>query len=140
MSAARHTPGPWGAVKFGKGFLVGPIAGGLIGNVAVVYGPNVNINSSADAHLIAAAPDGLAAARLALAWMGRPGADATEEFDRLANQFRKETGFARRWKDLAPADAQNLKERQDAWSAWRREKHLAAYEALAAFIAKAEGK
>lgn len=94
----------------------------------------------ANARLIAAAPDGLAAAVLALAWMSAPSAGPNEEFERLGEQFRRETGYARPGKDLAPADTQNRLEREKVWALWRREKQQAVHAALSAFVAKARGE
>ncbi len=133
----KHTPGPWSVADDG-------LHAASIRRVIKGGGPKPRTvcivedwTTEADANLIAAAPDGLAAAELALEYLGAP--NDPEHFDRVAEQFRRETGFARPGKDLAPADPQNLKERREAWAKWRRDKYETVHAALVAFVAKARG-
>lgn len=83
----------------------------------------------------------IAAARALAVRYQRPGEDVIDRFERVAEMFRRETGFMAPGKD-APAAAyageDRARERDDAWNAWSRKpiddlvEALAAYDALVA--------
>jgi hypothetical protein len=89
--------------------------------------------------LSAAAPDLLAACEAAAAWMHDP-ADATGHFERLADEFHRDTGFTRPGKDAAAAAHQDAMACDIAWNEWRVAKAARVLATVRAAIAKARGK
>lgn len=90
--------------------------------------------------LIAAAPDGLTAAKDALSWIWDPDADPLDTFERIADEFYRDTGFLRPGKSEPFGYERDEKEREAAWEQWRRDRSRKVRAALAAFVAKAEGR
>lgn len=55
---------------------------------------------------------------LALRWMGPPGEDDTTAFERIADWFRRDTGYLRPGKDSPAALSHDQEERRKAWDIW----------------------
>lgn len=148
MSA--HTPGPWernhttiyalehhgwrkGKEEFRNRF-----------SIQVIPGPAIPPEEiQANARLIEAAPDGYEAAKEALAWIWDPDADANDEFERIAAEFYRETGYLRPGKDApfrANADPNYDAKRAAEWEWWRTSRARKVRAALEAFVAKVEGQ
>jgi hypothetical protein len=116
-----HTPGPW-------------CAEGRDANLIVVFvgepDPNVDRNAvcaimdghakerEANARLIAAAPDLLAALIELEQFHAREGEGPSERFERLGEIFYRETGFLRPGKDASPLSGVSYEERVAAWDKW----------------------
>lgn len=135
------TPGPWTAVREDeyRTHIEAPMGVRVIGSFFGQWedGPKEHAEIEANAVLAAAAPDGLAAAKNALAWMYDPDANANDEFERIAAEFRRDTGMLRPGKD---DPVHSDEERAARFEEWRKERQRTVRTALAAFIAKAEGR
>lgn len=146
MSAIKNTPAPWRWLS--NDTLMGdhgrrpivltsrtPMKQRDERGLLVEFDPN-----SADGRLIAAAPDGFAAAELALAWIDPPG-NPIEVFDRMADAFERETGFTHPGRSRPPEmGAQDNNAAQEALREWVGKRHKAVADALRAFVAKARGE
>lgn len=132
LAACPSTPGPWHFVRQGgKASKVYCIGTDLAG--ALLFTAADNPNGEADARLAASAPDmhrHLAEMREALQavhdWRGLCDYNLVETFERIAQDFHRETGFLRPGKD----DAMNHPEgwegkRREAWAAWTAMKNAA---------------
>lgn len=94
MSTPSHTPGPWTIDAYAEGkhdYLVTHSSGGLRSHIARLYDSalcNEHGATEANARLIAAAPDLLAACRLAMATME---AELTKDDPQACTQMEWET-------------------------------------------------
>lgn len=134
---AKHTPGPWEFDQYGNSFVV--TAKQRVYDVAVVRNIGSE-NNEANARLISAAPDLLAIANELGEWFGltKPLLDQWED---LAEEFHKETGFLRPGKDYPMAaglDEEREAERSATWRAWSEKRRADMIGRLRAAIAKAE--
>lgn len=130
MSA--HTPGPWTLTPGGS--IKGP-------QIALVFcSESIDVDERvANSRLIAAAPDGLAAVEKALAWLRDPDDTTLNQFERVASEFYKATGFTRPGKDVPVAAAEDDTERNRAWVEWCEDRSREVRAALVDFVSKARG-
>lgn len=133
---AAHTSGPWAIEPRPPGQKVLRLLGTRI---EVDYDDVDHEEQLANAQLIAAAPDMLAACEALADWRGMFDANTLETWERIAEQFRKETDYLRPGKDTrlpGPTDA----ERAKAWGDWCERKNAELNQQLRAAIAKAKGE
>lgn len=81
---------------------------------------------------------GLTAAELALAWIHNP--DDANEFDRVAEEFTRDTGFTRPGKDKPPGLNESFDMARGAWGEWCKKRSREVRAELTAFVAKAKGE
>lgn len=151
MSAA-HTPGPW-SIREGYGLLkteVGP-SDRAVATVWTKRMPNGKEDQKdpvawsegeANARLIAAAPELLAALSECGEWFGltKPPLDQWED---MAKEFYKETGFLRPGKDYPMAaglDEEREAERNATWNEWAERRRSEMIARIRAAIARASLK
>lgn len=143
MSA--HTPGPWRWAETipDEVWEVRGSDTSLVAEIPLngMTSPEIREMTRADVRLMAAAPDGLAAAKDALAWLKDPDADANEEFERIGEEFYRDTGMLRPGKSVPlEMGGPSEQERSNRFAEWCMERSRKVREALAAFVAKAEGR
>lgn len=156
MSESKHTPGPWEIAEGDKEgqMVIQETTTGMGLRIAFLgnLGPE---RTQTNAELLARAPDLLReneelraqnaelleAARKAVAWIWDPEADQLEQFERVAEEFHRATGFLRPGKSepMALATEERQKERDAAWEKWRRERSSGVINGLRTAIAKAKG-
>jgi hypothetical protein len=73
-------------------------------------------------------------AQEALAWLWNPDEGEVEQFDRMAAQFRAETGFMRPGKDEPAPSGHGKDERYEAWTTWCATKSREARAAVAKLV------
>jgi hypothetical protein len=147
MSEAEHTPGPWHLQPTSEGgFSIEKDGAGHAGGVLVLCSRNPHLRlpeeSAANGRLISAAPELLYVAEELGAWFGltKPPLDQWEE---LAEEFHKETGFMRPGKDYpmgAGLDEEREAERNATWKAWAEKRRTEMIARLRAAIRKATGQ
>lgn len=103
-----------------------------------LHTPNVRTNEG-DVDLITAAPELLAACEAAANWVHDP-TDPIGHFERLAEEFHRETGFLRPGKDSAAAAHQDPTACDIAWNEWRVARGKKVSADLRAAIKKARGE
>lgn len=145
MNNVKHTPGPWKAtrrsdldpvnsywdIEAGHGCLINGQGFGLTGYVSQV-----------DAMLLAAAPDLLAALIELRDWYAIDPTQCTslDQFERLAEEFYRETGKLRPGKDVPSLRAEteeDAAERESLWLQWAAARKIALANKVKAAIAKA---
>lgn len=80
---------------------------------------------------------GAIAVEKALAWIHDP--NDQEEFERIAGEFYRATGFTRPGKDDPVAGSVHPDTRQDAWDKWRHARSAAVRADLIGFIKRVRG-
>jgi len=141
MSA--HTAGPWSLntvpTTVGSCHKIGPFPRGLSGETwACVYadGCRIGVDDNtpnavelhANARLIAAAPDLLAALSWFVMLQRAGGEDSNDCFERVGDVFHRDTGYLRPGKDCRLHSGE---ERTEAWDKWLQQHINAARAAIA---------
>lgn len=116
----KHTPGPWFEIVNRGVEGIGAGADTTDGDYffdgeRICEFTTINPRNAANARLIAAAPELLEALVWREQFERRAGEDSNDLFERVAANFRRETGFLRPGKDCR---VHSYEERQDAWEAW----------------------
>ena len=132
-----HTPGPWRVEDEDHGAIWIASDNAMYGDIADLYhlfGKDVirKGDCEANAHLIAAAPDLLEALKGLMVFYKAANEDSFVRFERLADEFKAETGYIRPGKDCV---RDSPEERERAWNEWVDAK----IDRARAAIAKAEG-
>jgi hypothetical protein len=137
MSAAQHTPGPWKLDELGN------VGSDAVKNIAVVFSAATRElwggsdfatlrHCEANARLIASVPELLAALVWREQFERRQGESSVDQFERVAENFHRETGILRPGKDCV---LHSYEDRQAAWDAWM----AVGLERVRAAIARATG-
>ena len=136
MSESKFTSGPW---RWHWRFEEGVATGSVFSEprpghaYAVAMCPRYQSEDQwrADAALIAAAPCMLEALAGLEQFFERPGENSIERFERIAEQFHRETGIMAPGKDVSAAGGQpDREERRERYDAWVAAKVAAARAAL----------
>lgn len=140
MSAVKHTPGPW-EIYAGSLDVYGPVQPterhpNYRRRVSAYPWTDKDDEGRANAALIAAAPDLLAAVQALHDWRGLCDANDMETFERIAEQFHRETGYLRPGKDSV---LHSREEREPVWSTWVDLKNAELDAQIMRAIAKAKG-
>lgn len=136
MNEAKSTPGPWSAVKYGTQGRLRIMAGSM--PIATVTSGS-NTDFAHNAHLIAAAPDLLEALAECGEWFGLT-KEPFDQWEDLAEQFHKETGFLRPGKSYPMAaglSEEREAERSAAWKSWSEKRRDGMIARVRAAIASA---
>ena len=149
MSAAKHTPGPW-TIDFNrntnvegvsltfaihgreKSYITSGQSAEHLKTDGQCDDPILAAECEANGRLIAAAPELLEALVWREQFEALEGEGSNERFERIADVFRRETGYLRPGKDCR---IEPMEVRQQAWEEWLR----AGNERARAAIAKATG-
>lgn len=139
MAEQEHTQGPWKVVDENDGivFITSPNCADYY-DICDLYhhtskGFRPKNNAEANARLISAAPELLEALQSLLVLFSEGDESGNDAFERIASEFKKDTGFLRPGKDCV-LDSREV--RQAEYHKWMRGKVDAATSA----IAKATGK
>jgi hypothetical protein len=133
---STHAKGPWSVDDTPQGIYVLDSSG----NKAVAKVMSGRPDGADNARVLAAAPELLAALQWSEQFNCQPGEGYTDCFERVAETFRKETGFMRPGKDASPQSGQSMDERQAAWDAWIASGIARVRAAIAASVPEGQAK
>jgi hypothetical protein len=142
LNKPKFTPGPWHVSDLQPAYIHYCVDGDDGWRELVAAAIPIQEDAEAqhsNAHLIAAAPEMYDALENALKWFHDPVADRLEEWERIAHEFYKETGYLRPGKSwpmgvAVPDDVESV------WFDWCNRRSIEALNAMRLALVKARGE